>query len=283
MRILQRVAMPLIALAFVQLGAAGEQRSTSFAPDTVVIQSGDLRLSGLLWKPAGSGRFPAILFSHGAGRGNPARAHDIGPVFAKHGYVFLYLFRRGHGPSAGQGTFIGDVLDREATAKGEDARRRLQLVLLTTEQLDDVTAGLSFLKGFAGVDSGRIVVAGHSFGGQLALLAAERDTSIRAAVTFAAAAQAWDGSPELRQRMLAAVRKMRAPVLFMHAANDFSTTPGQAMAAEMDRLNKLYQLRIYPAVGKTSGEGHGAVYTDVATWERDVFSFLDEHVRTARR
>jgi dienelactone hydrolase len=263
MRILQRVAMTLIALAFMKPGAAGEQLSTSFAPDTVVIQSGNLRLSGLLC--------------------NPARAHDIGPVFAKHGYVFLYLFRRGHGPSAGQGTFIGDVLDREATAKGEDARRRLQLVLLTTEQLDDVTAGLSFLKGFAGVDSGRIAVAGHSFGGQLALLAAERDTSIRAAVTFAAAALAWDGSPELRQRMLAAVRTMRAPVLFMHAANDFSTTPGQAMAAEMGRLNKLYQLRIYPAVGKTSGEGHGAVYTDVATWERDVFSFLDEHVRTARR
>jgi carboxymethylenebutenolidase len=279
MRILQRVVMTVIALAFVQPGAAGEQQSMAVAPVTVVIQSGDLRLSGLLWMPAGSGRFPAILFSHGAGRGNPARAHDVGPVFAKHGYVFLYLFRRGHGLSAGQGTFMGDVLDREAAANGEEARKRLQLVLLTTEQLDDLTAGLSFLKGFAAVDSGRIAVAGHSFGGQLALLSAERDAGVRAAVTFAAAAAAWEGSPELRERLLAAVRTMRAPVLFMHAANDFSTTPGQAMAAEMARLNKLHQLRIYPAVGKTSAEGHGAVYTDVARWEHDVFSFLDEHVR----
>ena len=282
MRILQGVALTAIVLAFVLPGAAGQPAATPLAPETVVIHSGELRLSGLLWKPAGSGSFPAVLFSHGAGR-NPMRAHDIGPVFAKQGYVFLYLFRRGHGPSAGQGTFMGDVLEREAAASGEDARRRLQVVLLNTEQLDDVIAGLSFLKAFAGVDRGRIAVAGHSFGGQLALLAAERDTSVRAAVTFAAAAQAWDGSPELRQRMFAAIQKIRAPVLLMHAANDFSTTPGQAMAAEMDRLDKLHQLKIYPAVGTTSSAGHGAVYTDVATWERDVFSFLDEHVRTPRR
>lgn len=81
-----------------------------------------------------------------------------------------------------------DVLQREKDTKGEKARKRLQFVLLTTDHLDDVTAGLLFLKNLPGVDSRRIAVVGHSFGGQLTLLAAERDTSLRAAVTFSAAA-----------------------------------------------------------------------------------------------
>ncbi len=85
-----------------------------------------------------------------------------------------------------------DVLQREKDTKGEKARKRLQFVLLTTDHLDDVTAGLLFLKNLPGVDSRRIAVVGHSFGGQLTLLAAERDTSLRAALTFSAAASSWE-------------------------------------------------------------------------------------------
>ena len=175
---------------------------------------------------------------------------------------------------------MGDVLGREVTA---EARRRLQLVLLNTDQLDDVTAGLSFLKNLRSVDSGRIAVAGHSFGGQLTLLALERDSSIRAAITFAAAAQAWEGSPELRERLLTAVRNVSSPALLIYAANDYSTVPGTAMAEEMVRLKKPHQLKIYPPVGENAAAGHRAVYTDIAAWESDVFSFLDEHVRPLGR
>jgi len=41
------------------------------------------------------------------------------------------------------------------------------------------------------IDSRRIAVVGHSFGGKLALLEVERDADLRAAVTFAAAAESW--------------------------------------------------------------------------------------------
>jgi dienelactone hydrolase len=68
-----------------------------------------------------------------------------------------------------------DVLRREEKAKGKEARQHLQFILLTTEQLDDVMAALAFLKSVPGVDPQRIAVVGHSFGGQLTLLAAERD------------------------------------------------------------------------------------------------------------
>jgi dienelactone hydrolase len=286
MRTLHFVALALL-LAFTPVASAVD-RSQSIGHETVVIPSGTLRLKGFFWKPAGAGPFPAVLFSHG--RSNDPQQHTgtltitaaaqtLGPVFVKHGYAFLYLFRRGEGPSADQGSFIGDILQREEAAKGKEARQHLQFVLLTTDHLDDVTAGLSFLRNLPEVDAHRIAVAGHSFGGQLTLLEAERDSTIRAAVTFAAAANSWEGSSELRERLLTAVRKTTVPVMLLHAANDYSVAPGQAMAGELARLAKPHLLKIYPPVGKTPNDGHNFVYTAVDQWEPDVFEFLDEHVR----
>jgi carboxymethylenebutenolidase len=263
--------------------AAG-QSSTAAPPTSVVVSSGALRLTGLLWRPEGPGPFPAILFNHGSGlRVDAAEARDralaIGPVFAKHGYVFLYPFRRGYGLSAGQGQSMRDVLDREAKARGEAARQHARVVLLTTDHLDDVMAALAFLKSVAGVDSKRIALVGHSFGGELSLLAAERDKTARAVVTFAASAQSWEGSSELRERLLASLRLSSAPIFLTHAANDYSIEPGRAMAAELAKLGRAHQLKTYRAVGNTPAAGHEAVYTDIAPWEGDVFQFLDEHVR----
>jgi len=273
------IVVGLILATLAVPGAAAQQFSISNAAETVLVPNGNLRLTGMLWKPEGEGPFPAILFTHGAGRKDSDNVQGIGPIFAKHGYMFLYLFRRGHGLSADQGAFIGDLLAREASAKGEEARKRLQLLLLTTDHLDDFLAGLYFLRNVPDVNSGRIAVAGHSFGGQLALLAAEREPAVQAVVTFAAGAQLWDGSSELRERLLQAVRNIEAPVLLIHAANDFSTAPGTALAAEMALLKKPYQLKIYPAVGDTPSAGHNAVYTDIATWEADVFTFLQMKLR----
>jgi len=171
-----------------------------------------------------------------------------------------------------------DVLRREKAAKGDEARKRLQFHLLTTDHLDDVMAGLSFLKKLPSIDSNRIVAAGHSFGGQLTLLAAKRDSTIRAAVTFAAGAQSWESSPELRERLLTAAHKTTLPGMLVHAANDYSTVPGKTIAGELARLGKPHVLKIYPPVGRTSDDGHNFVYTAIDVWEDDVFKFLDEHV-----
>jgi carboxymethylenebutenolidase len=206
-------------------------------------------------------------------------AARLAPVFVKHGYAFLYLFRRGQGLSADQGIFMQDALQREKAANGEEARKHLQFVLMTTDHLDDEMAALSFLKKLPGVDSQRIAVVGHSFGGQLALLAAERDGTLRAAVTFGAAAASWGTSPEVRERLLDATRKTPVPIMLLQAANDYSTAPGKALDGELVRLNKSHVLKIYPPSGKTSDDGHMFVYTDIAEWESDVFRFLDEHVR----
>mgnify|MGYP001356894157 CR=1 FL=1 len=262
----------------------------SITPQTVEIPSGTLRLKAMLWMPQGAGPFPAVSFSHGSGGADADHtagltmtkaAEDLGPLFVKHGYAFLYLFRRGHGPSADQGPFMQDLLQREETAKGKDARQHLQFVLVTTDHLDDVLAALSFLKTAPRIDAQRIALAGHSFGGQLTLLAAEHDNQVRAVVTFAAAAGSWDRSPELRERLFAAVRTIAAPIMLIHAENDFSTAPGRALAEELERLRKPYVLKIYPPVGQTPEDGHNMLYQAIPAWEDDVFKFLDEHVKNS--
>jgi carboxymethylenebutenolidase len=279
-------------LSFVLAGlfsiTAWGQPSQPATPQTVEIASGSLRLKAFLWKPAGPGPFPAVVFNHGRSNGPQQHTHNLtitdaaqilGPVFVKHGYVFLYVFRRGEGLSADQGAFIGEILQREGAAHGEEARKHLQFVLMTADHLDDACAGLSFLKNLPEVNAHRVAVAGHSFGGQLTLLEAERDTTIRAAVTFGAAAGSWEGSAEVRARLLAAVGSITVPVLLIHAANDYSVTPGNAMAVEFARLSKPYKLKMYPPVGQTTSDGHNFLYTDVALWEDDVFKFLDQAVR----
>ena len=90
------------------------------APDTVSVTSGRLTLRGLLWRPPGKGPSPAVLFSHGsysAASPMPREESDVlGPVFARHGYVFLLLFRQGTGLSIGQGTADGDLMARASAA-----------------------------------------------------------------------------------------------------------------------------------------------------------------------
>ena len=100
----------------------------SVTPETVVVPSGQLRLKAFLWKPRVSSPAPAVLFCHGSGAADAGHtaglpiteaAERLAPVFLKHGYAFLYLFRRGQGLSADQGSFMQELLQHEEAAKAD--------------------------------------------------------------------------------------------------------------------------------------------------------------------
>jgi dienelactone hydrolase len=256
-------------------------------PERVIVHSGPASLHALLWRPEGRGPFPAVLLVHGSGRTAEElarlgpyepQAHVLGPVFARHGYAFLYPFRRGVGPSADQGTSAVDLMTEAAASRGAAARNAVQMQLLEGRELGDARAALAFLRARRDVDARRIAVVGHSFGGSLALILAEGEPDLRAVVVFSAAGYSWDRSPELRARLLAATARTAAPIFLIHAANDFTVSSGRALDAHRAELGKRHRLEIYPPVGRTVEDGHGILYTAVPRWERDVFAFLDEHV-----
>ena len=253
------------------------------SPEVIDVSSGSLTLRAQVWRPSRRGRFPAVLFNHGSYTTDdplqPSEPTSIGPVFARHGYVLLWLYRQGAGLSRGQGILDGDQMTRARQAEGVEGRNRVQLQLLEGEQMNEADAALARLRTRSDVDTRRIGVVGHSFGGSLSLLMAARDPTIRAAVIFGGAAASWDQSPALRERLLAAVRQMTAPAFFIHAENDYSIAPGRTLAAEMQRLGKPHTLKIYPPFGANTRDGHMFVFGSVATWESDVFAFLDAHLR----
>ncbi len=277
----------LTVLVLVSALAVSAEGQAAGKPETVEVHNGSLTLYALLWRPQGRGPFPAVLLNHGSGRtreelerlGPYERQADVlGPVFARHGYVFLYLFRRGVGLSTDQGANAVDRMNAEFAAHGQGARNALQLRLLENEEMSDALSGLALLRALPEVNARKIAVIGHSFGGSLTLLMAEREPKLRAVVIFSGAGYSWDRSPELRARLTAAVGHIAAPVFFIHAANDFSLAAGKELDARLAQLGKPHLLKIYPPAGQTVEDGHGFLYIGVSTWEPDVFAFLDEQM-----
>jgi dienelactone hydrolase len=162
-------------------------------------------------------------------------------------------------------------MDSAAAVSGQDGRNAIQLELLEGRDLNDAFAGLATLRARVDVNPHQVAVVGHSFGGALSLLMAQRDSTLKAAVDFAGGAASWDHSPPLRARLLAAARSSRVPIFVVQAANDYSIGPAQA-------LGTLQRAKIFPAVGQTNEDGHAFIYSSTAIWEADVFAFLRDHM-----
>jgi carboxymethylenebutenolidase len=242
------VLAPLVLALTV--ATAGSQ--TSGEPETVLIHSGSATLHAMLWRPHGREPFPGILLNHGSGRTREdlerlgsyeQNAEKLGPVFASHGYVFLYLFRRGVGLSSDQGSNAVDLMNNESAAHGQEARNALQLELLENREMDDALAGLKFLRALSYVDSKDVAVIGHSFGGSLTVLLAEHEPNLRTVVIFSAAGYSFDRSPELRARLLAAIDHIAEPVFFIHAENDYSLSSGKVLDARREHIGKPHRLK----------------------------------------
>ncbi len=135
---------------------------TAAGRHAVSFAGGDLTLGGLLYLPDANEPRPAIIVLHGwlaAGTNGAAVVEARAARLAADGYVALALAMRGWPPSAG----------------ADDCGLR---------QPDDVVAATAWLRTLPGVAADRIAVVGFSQGGQVALLAAARASSLRAVVAY---------------------------------------------------------------------------------------------------
>ena len=277
----KRVVVTSLFIAFISCAFTQELG----VADTVIVQSGNLRLKGLLWRPKTVGKLPSIIFCHGSYETGDT-SHDvienissIGPLFARHGFIFLGLFRRGVGLSNGEGVNSADLMAKAFRENGQEGRNQSQLQQLQTDQLQDMFAGLNFLRNRNDVDKDRIVVVGHSFGGSLALLVAEHEPTLKEVIVFSAAGYSWDRSTVLRSRLINAVKNISAPIMILQAKNDYSLNPGHGLDSVMTELHKPHLLKIYPKFGATNSEAHNLIFLATDIWETDVFKFLDEVVK----
>ena len=253
--------------------------SEAITDQKVTFQSDGLTLVGYISKPAGDGPFPALISNHGSEQ-NPAQGGSTaGQIFTQDGYVVLRPLRRGHGES--QGDYILDVMKQDRETNGKDSSSQLMVKLMETEQLDDQLAGLAYLKSLPYVDVNRIGVIGCSYGGIETIFGAESDTAgYKAAVAMSPAAESWQGNKYLQDRLVKAVSGIDIPVFLIHPAKDASLEPGKILGAELERLGKTYELKIYPEdVGTEQQQEHcfgGPGGAEI--WSADVLAYFAQYL-----
>jgi carboxymethylenebutenolidase len=256
----------LLAPALV-LAATGIARADG--PTELYLAGKAGKLQAYLWRPAGAGPFPAIVYNHGSEPDPKAGTEsDVGPFFAKSGYVVLFPYRRGAGKS--DGVYWRAEVDKLP----EDKREQAAIDRLVVEN-DDVVTAIEWLRAQKFVDGARVSVAGCSFGGIQTLFTAERPLKLNAAVDFAGGAMSWAGNPLLRARLQQAAEHAQAPVFFVQAQNDFNTSPSQVLSEAMRKKGLTQRMRIFPPFGTTPREGHGQFCMHgVQEWGPDVLDFL---------
>src|SRR2546428_5983945 len=91
-----------------------------FAADNIAFPSGELTLHGVLYKPEGTGPFPAVVYNHGSAPGmlSSEASESVAPMYVGRGWIFFAPYRRGQGLSASTGPYISDEVNAAAKSGG---------------------------------------------------------------------------------------------------------------------------------------------------------------------
>jgi carboxymethylenebutenolidase len=240
-------------------------------PEEVVFPGGGRELHGFLWKPEGPGPFRAIVWNHGSEK-LPGSQPALAQFYTAHSYVFFVPHRRGQGRSPGD--YIQDLI-----AQSPPSERARRMVELQQAEVDDVIAGLNYLRARPFVDPASIAISGCSYGGIQTLLTGEHDWGVKALVPFAPGAMSWEQNVALQDRLVRAVHLAKAPVFLIQAENDYSLAPSRVLREEANKKKKDFQSKIYPAFGSSHQDGHwGFCSSATDVWGNDVLAFLETHM-----
>ena len=261
-------------------GAAGwagdiDVATLGYVPALHEFDSGRYRLKGFLSVPPGPGPFPCMVYNHGSGlvEGHEDGASPgIGILLNSWGIACFFPHRRGYGFSP------GPDWRSECSAPAFSPAYNAQLVKRLADESDDVLAAFAYVGRLPRIDPARIGVMGSSFGGVNTLLAAAREPRFKCAIEFAGAAMNWDRNPSIAAYMVEAAKKVRIPIFFAQAANDFSVRPTQEIAAALTGTDVPFEAKIYPAFGHTPNEGHFLSSRGPLVWGPDMRRFLEKNL-----
>ncbi len=249
------------------------------SPDDVAFErvfypSGKLRIEGYIYRPAGDGPFPVVIYNHGSREGEERSERPfphVGRLLTAAGYAVLVPERRGYGQS--DGPVFRDEIGRD---RGPRFVTRLQ------EESGDVLAALDYLKTVPGLDPSRIAIMGWSFGGMVSVFAASRSDRFFAVVDQAGGSLTWPRSPAIQSALPDAAKKIRAPILCMVAENDATTESVKRVCEAARKKGTAATLTIYPPftppqVPPNVAPGHMIFSAaGLSRWGSDVVAFLDQ-------
>ncbi len=242
-------------------------------------------LQGVLYAPPGSGKHPVVLFNHGSSGHDYC---DVAKVFTNHGYLVFVPFRRGHSgdvwvapdkmqPVRSTGVYAVDVLER---IEADDRRlKNISVGPLLEASIPDVAAALAYVKRLPNADADEVAVAGHSYGGMTALIAAADVKGFKAGLDIAGGCLSWWINPDLQAYLTNVAKRVRIPVF---AFQDDEECSGPDPTKTLGPLLKRHggDHKIYPFPEMECHEAHGRFLTKPegqALWRNDARAFLAAH------
>jgi carboxymethylenebutenolidase len=179
---------------------------------------------GYLARPAGKGKFPALIVIH-ANQGLNEYSRDIARRLAKQNYVALAVdFLSRHG-----GT-------KKVNPKSEGLSKIRELAPWQAVA-EDSDAGYAFLRSLPDVRGDRLGVIGFCWGGEMTFSTVTEVRGLKAAVVF------YGRSPQPFERM----KKIQAPVLAHYGEKDPGVNQDIPATVEaMKKFGKSYNYKIYP-------------------------------------
>ena len=234
-------------------------------------------------RPDAQGPFGAVILNHGVSASARERAREssdllinAAAVFARRGYVVVMPLRRGFGATG------GEMAEDPGSCSNPDYRTA------EANAADDVMAAYDYARTLPYVDGDRMILAGQSAGGMVALFTAGTRTppGLQAVLAFAAGR---GGDPDINPGVPCAIepvarvfdmigKTIRVPVLMNYSENDLFFSP-KVSRQWYDRLSASWtdaEYALQPAFGK---DGH-YLFGDtlgVRYWLPTVEGFLAKH------
>jgi dienelactone hydrolase len=224
-----------------------------------------------------------VILNHGVSASARERAREssdllinAAAVFARRGYVVVMPLRRGFGATG------GEMAEDPGSCSNPDYRTA------EANAADDVMAAYDYARSLPYVDGNRMMLAGQSAGGMVALYTAgtRQPQGLQAVLAFAAGR---GGDPDINPGIPCAIepvarifdmigKSIRVPVLMNYAENDLFFSP-KVSRQWYERLNASWndaEYALQPAFGK---DGH-YLFGDtlgVRYWLPTVETFLARH------
>ncbi len=243
-------------------------------------------LEVVLYRPLGTGPFPAVMFHHGStGNGdNPALftqtfvSESVARFFVERGMLVAFPQRRGRGASDGRYD-EGFEPDRSRYSCSQGP------ALAGLERaLQDADAAYDYLRSHADIDGTRLVVAGTSRGGILAMAhAARRPSAFRAAVNFVGG---WLGegcadAVAVNRTTFAAAAAYAGPTTWLYGEEDtfYSVAHSRANFDAFAGAGGRGSFKVYRRAPGLNGH---FVINDAGLWSQDLEEFLRQSGMTTR-
>jgi dienelactone hydrolase len=210
-------------------------------------------LTGVLFKPAGSGPFPAVIVSHGFGGSAAGYSRSVGTTMVRWGAVVVATnyTHAVNAPAGAPGTIA------EPGASDANVLRARRLVVI--------------LDALGYVDMSRVAAHGHSMGAFVTTALAARHPSLLRVASHTAGGVRVDlltGAAPTETE----ARAIRAPYQMHHGSADVvvSLTADQRLDAALQAVGTAHELHVY------AGAAHNDVALDATVLDR-VRSWYTKH------